>query len=87
MQTPLDQAAKQYPSKKFAIVDGCAVPDPKWYRDRETPPRSPFKEQEAGCSIGAVAGQMEATVSKLRNCLAKHHCSGWWPVYSSGQSP
>src|SRR6266480_6200208 len=29
MQTPLDQVAKQYPNKKFAIVDGCAVPDPK----------------------------------------------------------
>ncbi len=59
MQTPLDQVAKEYPTKKFAIVDGCATLangncDP-------LPNVAPlyFKEQEAGCTVGAIAGQME----------------------------
>lgn len=59
MQTPLDQVAKEYPTKKFAIVDGCATLqngncDP-------LPNVAPlyFKEQEAGCMVGAIAGQME----------------------------
>ncbi len=59
MQTPLDQVAKEYPTKKFAIVDGCATLangncDP-------LPNVAPlyFKEQEAGCLVGAITGQME----------------------------
>ncbi|MBV9231143.1 MAG: BMP family ABC transporter substrate-binding protein [Chloroflexi bacterium] len=70
MQTPLDQVAKQFPSKKFGIVDGCAIPAGK--NDCETLPNvAPlfFKEQEAGCLVGAIAGQMEvdgkAKISKL----------------------
>lgn len=59
MQGPLDNVAKQFPNKKFAIVDGCATLangncDP-------LPNVAPlyFKEQEAGCLVGAIAGQME----------------------------
>lgn len=70
MQTPLDQVAKQFPSKKFAIIDGCAIPAGK--SDCETLPNvAPlfFKEQEAGCLVGALAAQMEvdgrAKVPKL----------------------
>lgn len=61
MQTPLDRIAKQYPSKKFAIVDGCAVPDPNKGTCENLPNVAPlfFKEQEAGCLVGAMAGQME----------------------------
>ena len=61
MQTPLDHLAKQYPTKKYAIVDGCAVPDPNTGACENLPNVAPlfFKEQEAGCLVGAMAGQME----------------------------
>jgi len=77
MQTPLDQVAKQFPSKKFGIIDGCAIPAGK--SDCETLPNvAPlfFKEQEAGCLVGAIAAQMEvdgkAKISKLlgKNTIA-----------------
>lgn len=74
MDTPLDQVAKQFPTKKFAIVDGCAVPAGK--SDCETLPNvAPlfFKEQEAGCLVGAIAGQMELDgKSKVPNLLGKN---------------
>src|SRR5689334_18092905 len=70
MQTPLDQVAKQFPSKKFGIIDACPTPAGK--SDCETLPNvAPlfFKEQEAGCLVGAAAAQMEvdgkAKISKL----------------------
>ncbi len=69
MQQPLDKIAKQFPSKKFGIIDGCAT-DAKGNCDT-LPNVAPllFKEQEAGCLVGAVAGQMEADgkakISKL----------------------
>ncbi|HET9921155.1 MAG TPA: BMP family ABC transporter substrate-binding protein [Ktedonobacteraceae bacterium] len=61
MQTPLDQVAKQYPTKKFAIVDGCAVPNPNNGNCETLPNVAPlfFKEQQAGCLVGAIAAQME----------------------------
>jgi len=61
MQTPLDHVAKQYPNKKFGIIDGCAVPDPNTGNCETLPNVAPlfFKEQEAGCLVGAIAGQME----------------------------
>lgn len=61
MQTPLDQVAKQFPSKMFAIVDGCAVPNATTGNCETLPNVAPlfFKEQEAGCLVGAIAGQME----------------------------
>jgi basic membrane protein A len=60
MDSAIDQVAKQYPSKDFAIVDGCATPLNS--SNCETLPNvAPlsFKEQEAGCLVGAIAGQME----------------------------
>jgi len=72
MQTPPDQIAKQYPSKKFAIVDGCAVPNPNNGNCETLPNVAPlfFKEQEAGCLVGAIAGQMEVDgKSKVPNLL------------------
>ncbi|MBA2395313.1 MAG: BMP family ABC transporter substrate-binding protein [Ktedonobacteraceae bacterium] len=74
MQTPLDTIAKQYPNTKFAIVDGCAVPVGK--QDCETLPNVAslyFKEQEAGCLVGALAGQMELDgKSKIPKLLGKN---------------
>jgi basic membrane protein A len=60
MQAPLDQVAKQFPNKKFAIVDGCALPANATACD-PLPNVTPlfFKEQEAGCLVGVVAGKME----------------------------
>src|SRR5258708_1572761 len=70
MQAPLDQIAKQFTNINYAIVDGCAMPATATACDT-LPNVSPlfFKEQEAGCLVGAVAGQMEmdgkAKASKL----------------------
>ncbi len=75
MQTPLDQVAKQFPSKKFGIVDGCAVPDPNKGTCETLPNVAPlfFKEQEAGCLVGAIAGQMEVDgKSKVPHLLGKN---------------
>jgi len=77
MQTPLDQVAKQFPSKKFAIIDGCAMAAGASACD-PLPNVAPlfFKEQEAGCLVGAIAAQMEvdgkAKISKLlgKNTIA-----------------
>jgi basic membrane protein A len=74
METPLDTVAKQYPNTKFAIVDGCAVPVGK--QNCETLPNVAslyFKEQEAGCLVGAIAGQMELDgKSKIPKLLGKN---------------
>lgn len=79
MQTPLDTVAKQYPNTKFAIVDGCAVPVGK--QDCETLPNVAslyFKEQEAGCLVGAIAGQMELDgKSKISKLLGKIRLVPW----------
>src|SRR5579859_7155631 len=75
METPLDTVAKQFPSKKFAIVDGCAVPNPNTGACETLPNVAPllFKEQEAGCLVGAIAGQMEKDgKSKVPNLLGKN---------------
>jgi basic membrane protein A len=77
MDTPLDQVAKQFPNKEFAIVDGCAIPAGQ--NNCETLPNvAPltFKEQEAGCLVGAIAGQMEVDgKSKIPNLLGKNTIS------------
>src|SRR5437588_5639554 len=72
METPLDQVAKQYPNKKFAIVDGCAVPNPNTGACETLSNVAPlfFKEQEAGCLVGGIAVQMEKDgKSKVPNLL------------------
>ncbi len=69
MQAPLDKVAKQFPNKKFGIIDGCAQ-DASGNCDK-LPNVAPlgFAEQEAGCLVGAMAGQMEldgkGKISKL----------------------
>jgi basic membrane protein A len=72
MQTPLDQVAKQYPNVDFAIVDGCAVPDPNTGACETLANVTPlfFQEEQAGCLVGAIAGQMELDgKSKVPNLL------------------
>lgn len=70
MATPVYQIAKQFPNKKFAIIDACPTAPGK--SDCTALPNvAPlfFKEQEAGCLVGAMAAQMEvdgkAKISKL----------------------
>lgn len=59
MATALDQVAKANPTKHFALIDACPA-DAKGNCD-PLPNVAPlfFKEQEAGCLVGAMAGQME----------------------------
>src|SRR5438128_8619247 len=62
MQNAIYTVAKQYPNKKFALIDGCATnPADKSGNCVSLPNVAPlfFKEQEAGCLVGAIAGQME----------------------------
>lgn len=77
MDIALDRVAKQFPTKEFAIVDGCAIPAGQ--NNCETLPNvAPltFKEQEAGCLVGAIAGQMEVDgKSKVPNLLGKNTIS------------
>jgi basic membrane protein A len=62
MQNAIYTVAKQYPNKKFALIDGCATnPTDKTGACQSLPNVAPlfFKEQQAGCLVGAIAGQME----------------------------
>nr|BBH85821.1 BMP family ABC transporter substrate-binding protein [Thermosporothrix sp. COM3] len=60
MQQAVYEVATQFPDKKFAIIDGCAVPAGK-SECATLPNVAPlyFSEQEAGCLVGAIAAQME----------------------------
>jgi basic membrane protein A len=72
MQVPLDQVAKQFPNVDFAIVDGCAVANATTFACDTLSNVTPllFKEQQAGCIVGAIAGQMEKDgKSKVPNLL------------------
>jgi basic membrane protein A len=62
MEHAIYTVAKQYPNKKFALIDGCAVnPTDTSGACVNLPNVAPlfFKEQQAGCLVGAIAGQME----------------------------
>lgn len=62
MEHAIYTVAKQYPNKKFALIDGCAVnPADTSGACVNLPNVAPlfFKEQQAGCLVGAIAGQME----------------------------
>ncbi|GCF09643.1 BMP family ABC transporter substrate-binding protein [Dictyobacter arantiisoli] len=72
MASAMDQVARAYPTKYFALVDSCPT-DPKDTNKCDNlsnvAPLS-YKEQQAGCLAGVVAGKMEslgkARVSKLQ---------------------
>src|SRR5712692_4394167 len=72
MEHGIYTVAKQYHNKKFALIDGSAVnPADTSVACVNLPNVAPlfFKEQQAGCLVGAIAGQMEvdgkSTVPKL----------------------
>ncbi len=61
MAQAIDQVAKTFPNKKFALVDSCAAIDANGTCDPNITNVTPllFKEQQAGCLVGVVAGKME----------------------------
>ena len=73
MQNAIYTVAKQFPNKRFALIDGCATnPSDKTGACQSLPNVAPlfFKEQQAGCLVGAIAGQMEVDgKSKVPNLL------------------
>ncbi len=79
MQNAIYTVAKQYPNKKFALIDGCATnPADKSGACVNLPNVAPlfFKEQQAGCLVGAMAGQMEVDgKSKLPKLLGHNTIS------------
>jgi len=79
MQNAIYTVAKQYPNKKFALIDGCATnPTDKTGACQSLPNVAPlfFKEQQAGCLVGAIAGQMEVDgKSKVPNLLGHNTIS------------
>src|SRR5437588_11285328 len=79
MQNAIYTVAKQYPNKKFVLIDGCATnPADKSGACVNLPNVAPlfFKEQEAGCLVGAIAGQMEVDgKSKVQNLLGHNTIS------------
>ncbi len=79
MQNAIYTVAKQYPNKKFALIDGCATnPTDTTGACVALPNVAPlfFKEQQAGCLVGAIAGQMEVDgKAKLPKLLGKNTIS------------
>src|ERR1700693_6282166 len=79
MQNAMYTVAKQYPNKKFALIDGCATnPADTTSACQNLPNVAPlfFKEQQAGCLVGAIAGQMEVDgKAKLPKLLGKNTIS------------
>src|SRR5260370_31171149 len=76
MQNAVYTVAKQYPNKKFALIDGCATnPQDKAGNCVNLPNVAPlfFKEQQAGCLVGAMAGQMEDDCKSKRPKLRGHN--------------
>jgi len=76
MQNAIYTVAKQYPNKKFALIDGCATnPSDKTGACQNLPNVAPlfFKEQQAGCLVGAMAGQMEVDGKSAAPKLLGHN--------------
>lgn len=67
MASAMDTVAKQYPTKDFALIDSCP-PSPTNSNNcdplKNVAPLT-FKEEQAGCLAGVVAGEME-TLGKAK---------------------
>lgn len=59
MQQPMLQITKQYPNKKFGIVDGCPADAKGNCHNQPNVANLLFKEQESGYLVGVIAGLME----------------------------
>ena len=79
MQKAIYTVAKAYPNKKFALIDGCATnPADSTGACQNLPNVAPlfFKEQQAGCLVGAIAGQMEVDGKSKAPKLLGHNTIG-----------
>src|SRR5260370_22141185 len=79
MENAIYTVAKQYPNKKFAIVDGCGTNrTDKAGACVNLSNVAPlfFKEQQAGCLVGAIAGQMEVDGKSKAPKLLGHNTIG-----------
>ena len=79
MEKAIYTVAKAYPNKKFALIDGCAVnPADTSGACTNLPNVAPlfFKEQQAGCLVGAIAGQMEVDGKSKAPKLLGHNTIG-----------
>lgn len=59
MATALDQVAKANPTKQFALIDACPTDAKGNCETLSNVAPLFFKEEQAGCLVGAMAGQME----------------------------
>jgi basic membrane protein A and related proteins len=79
MEKAIYTVAKAYPNKKFALIDGCAVnPADKSGTCVPLPNVAPlfFEVQQAGCLVGAIAGQMEVDGKSKVPKLLGHNTIG-----------
>jgi basic membrane protein A len=79
MQKAIYTVAKAYPNKKFALIDGCAVnPADKSGTCVPLPNVAQlfFKAEQAGCLVGAIAGQMEVDGKSKVPKLLGHNTIG-----------
>ncbi len=76
MATALGNVAQEYPNKKFALVDSCA--DDAKGNCETLPNVAPlyFHEEQAGCLVGAIAGQMEVDGPSKSPKLLGHNTIG-----------
>jgi len=74
MATAMDQVARTYPNKKFALIDSC--PSKGTDGSCDTLPNVAslyFREEQAGCLVGAAAGEFEKLgKSKMSNLLGSN---------------
>jgi Uncharacterized ABC-type transport system, periplasmic component/surface lipoprotein len=75
MATATDTVAKSFPAKHFALIDAC--PTTGTSSDCDTSVKNVavlfYKEQEAGCLVGAAAGEIELLgKSKMPNLLGSN---------------
>ena len=77
MEVPIYQVAMAMPNKMFALIDGCATKT-SGGDCVNLPNVAPlfFKEQQAGCLVGAIAGQMEVDGKSAAPKLLGHNTIG-----------
>jgi basic membrane protein A len=78
MASAMDTVAKEYPTKDFALIDACP-PSPTNSNDcdplKNVAPLT-FKEEQAGCLAGVVAGELETLGKSKVPGLLGHNTIG-----------
>ncbi len=77
MEVGIYNVATQFPNKKFALIDGCAAKTLGGACvNLPNVAQLFFKEQQAGCLVGAMAGQMEVDGKAKAPKLLGHNTIG-----------